>query len=826
MIWRCLLVLFFLLSNLASAQTPEPPYRREQTAIVGQDGYSDTFTVEADCAYVSSAQKLFAIKLPTFQRQWEVPVAEKQRITVLKVHQGVVYAMSDTDGQPACLEALEQATGKRLWRVETGRIGVAMALHEGQLFYLCRDGRVTCLELSTRRPLWESEKLSDDTWSETGKLAVADDALAVNVGSATSCLDFATGRTLWKETKSYLFSAPLVTTSDVVWVPVEGGSVGRNAKSGRILWRSRHSPSHFARNYEGKLLGLNDSLVLLEPKTGKSIWEVSLPSRYVSFSEKATLVRGQIFVRDDSGVVSQFDPTGRRVWSSETAEAAIPLPVWSDGKSLVSFDGRRLFRYVKGEESPLPSETSARRALAEDLVERFEELDGPGRKRLAELGDEAFEPVLAAYVSVATKARVGSFEGAFDGLFAVLEKISTKEHWDVLAQTVREARSDSEVRKLTKIVMEVGPSEEVAPYLVSEYRRLAREGQSMAYEGFVTEYLAKSSEPEAVAFMLEQLRDPKSSLRELAYYHLAGTGGEEGLQAVLAERHGRRLLAPLSERVLSEENRRWVTGEQPVREHTDSSGRTWGLITSGALGNGGDLWLVEKSAGEWSRPVFTGLTLGYPGSSVSDLTPEEKRVQELLDGPWSSALVGDREILQDSDGDGLTDLVERRLTTNPKLADTDGDGAGDATDPWPNAPWRDDLSDSEQVLAAAWEARFHFSPPGVGAFVFLAEPGMRPFEIAGGFAPVVWQEERGRKVRTPLEASFSRGVGLLSFSLEAGKPTGEGADRVLDWNENRSEARVTVNAVFGPLNGTGYEAVVRKFGSNWVVVRLKLSWVS
>src|SRR4030095_8395640 len=41
------------------------------------------------------------------------------------------------------------------------------------------------------------------------------------------------------------------------------------------------------------------------------------------------------------------------------------------------------------------------------------------------------------------------------------------------------------------------------------------------------------------------------------------------------------------------------------------------------------------------------------------------------------------DLARDTDGDGLTDLLEERIVTDPNAADTDGDGILDGRDPLP-----------------------------------------------------------------------------------------------------------------------------------------------
>jgi hypothetical protein len=61
------------------------------------------------------------------------------------------------------------------------------------------------------------------------------------------------------------------------------------------------------------------------------------------------------------------------------------------------------------------------------------------------------------------------------------------------------------------------------------------------------------------------------------------------------------------------------------------------------------------------------------------------------------------DLERDSDGDGLTDLAEERLVTDPANPDTDGDGLRDGDDPLPQVPWSGVMTDQSAALAAVLE---------------------------------------------------------------------------------------------------------------------------
>ncbi|MFY0574715.1 hypothetical protein ACN28S_10440 [Cystobacter fuscus] len=131
----------------------------------------------------------------------------------------------------------------------------------------------------------------------------------------------------------------------------------------------------------------------------------------------------------------------------------------------------------------------------------------------------------------------------------------------------------------------------------------------------------------------------------------------------------------------------------------------------GELSGGGYWVLLSEDGGQhWEAPLYTGLRQYQPyeleksspvplldgqvlrlAASVRQL--DEKSVtfppidlevkrevkNRMLEAPLAA-------LRQDTDGDGLTDLVEDRLLLDAKAADTDGDGVPDGNDTLPQVP--------------------------------------------------------------------------------------------------------------------------------------------
>jgi hypothetical protein len=225
------------------------------------------------------------------------------------------------------------------------------------------------------------------------------------------------------------------------------------------------------------------------------------------------------------------------------------------------------------------------------------------------------------------------------------------------------------------------------------------------------------------------------------------------------------------------------------------------------LGWSGDLWIARRDGERWVEPLFTGVEGN--GRAPND---------------WFERFVGasPRELARDSDGDGWTDLVEKRLGTDPRNPDTDGDGLPDSQDKNPLTAPRP-ISEDEQVLVRAFEQAW-WSSTGGPAVVGLPE-GMRPFELNG--SPWIILPAGSMPKWT---GNGPYGMAVVSFSPPwkdfAGHALHGEVEGTVLYNDARTEAKVHMESYHGPLAATGSDIHLRKHGGRWLVVGAESIWVS
>ena len=126
----------------------------------------------------------------------------------------------------------------------------------------------------------------------------------------------------------------------------------------------------------------------------------------------------------------------------------------------------------------------------------------------------------------------------------------------------------------------------------------------------------------------------------------------------------------------------------------------------------GAYWVILSSDGgaTWSHPLYTGLRVGEPyevcpASDLTLLARDHLQVEAKNTGTEDNLYLDIplESLTRDSDGDGLTDLAEERLLTDPFAADTDQDGVPDGQDSLPQVAMEPGGSAVNLAMAALFQ---------------------------------------------------------------------------------------------------------------------------
>jgi hypothetical protein len=240
------------------------------------------------------------------------------------------------------------------------------------------------------------------------------------------------------------------------------------------------------------------------------------------------------------------------------------------------------------------------------------------------------------------------------------------------------------------------------------------------------------------------------------------------------------------------------------------------LFVDSMLGGVLDLWMADLDAeGHARRP---SLFLGALASAADCHLPAPCRtrtggapIQARLDGPFVVLQPAEseepplrfdiREAGRDTDGDGLTDAVERRMGTDPANRDTDGDGLADAQDPTPDSA-RAPANEQEEVTAAVLRQ-------------FLAfQPSRGLLAVRSDFA-LHWAGRMGPTITLTADEDRS----LEFFGTLRIRPAGDGEQPAAGLGPVGPDERYYRLATVG----AGYDVIVRRIGPRWYVRALKMT---
>ncbi len=330
--------------------------------------------------------------------------------------------------------------------------------------------------------------------------------------------------------------------------------------------------------------------------------------------------------------------------------------------------------------------------------------------------------------------------------------------------------------------------------------------------------LVRSADQRSIRLLIKTLTDPQTGdpLRSDIYQNLAATGDPAALQAMRAASVGSRQRGHLPFVAT-------IAFMLPFRPpslrgtHIDDEGTEWGLVHWDALGSLDDLWLVRKQGSHWVRPIYTGVNAYWDAPEFGRVSRTganadgEAHYPLIGGGGWIKAFIGNKELELDSDGDGLTDIVEKRFGLDPRSRDTDGDGLIDSLDKNPHTA-KGVLSEKQKILKAAIDAMVVGRSASRLAFIELPAD-VKPFEVT------TWN---GLVLPTAVQSKFVNGS-----MFRVGLPY------LFDWGTNGvvpptfqfSKDRQTVQVLVSEgVQSSVVSSIVtlKRFGDDWLPIGVEL----
>jgi WG repeat protein len=347
-----------------------------------------------------------------------------------------------------------------------------------------------------------------------------------------------------------------------------------------------------------------------------------------------------------------------------------------------------------------------------------------------------------------------------------------------------------------------------------------------------------ASSPQAAAELRPGggLANHAKDLSTAAYVRLGVIGSPESLAAIKRIEEEARKIVPVPPRATPGDfiHPGWHFSDSefsPLAQVTGANGTTYALIVSSIMGDL-DLFLMTtrtpNDASSWSRPLLVPKTL-YRGikeaklamngadellfTFVQEAPPARGLMEGTFDpGPKAPASgpqqwkLSIKEMQQDSDGDGWTDIEEERLGLDAKKSDTDGDGLADGQDVCPNFSLRDEDQNDEEIKLFQKAIFVTWGLSG-SRHLLLVGSDVKRVHIWGYAGPVIY----GQDVKSWSKA-HQYGAVYASWRIRKRQSNGDVIVEIVDYE--------------GPLAAGGQDVRLRKVGDDWVVVSRRATWVS
>ncbi len=796
----------------STAPLPPPgPYVRVKT--LAREVSSEVCA--GDQLYFKENERLKRFDLPE-KEIWTNSTPQAKTIVSLVAHPRWVIASTGQFGRPGSIVAFQREDGKAGWSLPVAQTMTEVVLNSDRVFLSAKPGEVSAFDIANRKAAWTT-RLEGDEAAVDGR---ADEQYAVLATTSDNlkCFDAKSGKLIWTKPLGEYSSGEWFISSGVVTFESGGDLSGVDLATGNVLWtQPEKSAFAYAATPEG-FVALDSDVRYMDAKTGEVKWSYPLGNPDEWTNGDSIAIDGNRIKVNRLAVTYIYDFAGKELWRAPEGTYFGSVH-WTDGKTVVT--GQYQIMVLKpGSYPALPADPKERQALASNLAKSLLDLSPEEVKRLISLGDDAFPAVLEEYLRIQALADTGiaprsSLKAGYP-LGQILTDLAGPQHSEIFIDLKKRLSAGSAALNLIDALYakHVDPKVTIPGFL--ETLKAQELKESLDADGnLALETVAASNLPQAVEYLIAALKNPKvnNEIRNEAYTRL-GAHGPDARAAVLAQRRTKVENLPTLEQRMnlrSVSDRAANADSRLVAEHRDSLGRSWGLVVNSVLGNRSDLFLVEKVDGVWQNPVFTGLSLNPPSTWAENAVEAKldgKTGAELVKSGWEKAIIGRAEILADQDRDGYTDLVEKRLNTDPAKADTDGDGKRDSEDAFPATASRT-MTNEERILAVAFEAHYRFRSWSKNYSPALLDMGSyrKPFELPGWQGPIIWGNIDNRS----LGAGYEYGTAMLRCEVVK--------------NEGDS-ATVELSTYFGGLAGEGWKIDLRRFEGEWFVVQQIMQYVS
>ncbi len=752
---------------------------------------------------VAGNRSLYYVRADSGQVVWRAPLPGAGAGAAYRVGDLLVFATVATDGKEAAegpqvtVYALNLVHGKFAWHKRFAGAQVRLLADDRQIFALLPGGDLMALSPAGGDPLWR---------------------VRIEAGGGGAGIDGQVGD-------------PVLAGGRLV-VPVRGANA--------------------------RLLAIDTAEGATGGATGAKIaWEQRLAAARFALVPTAA---GLLLVRDD-GVVVAIDPvSGREAWRAETVlfGHARELAGVSDAKRaylhLTQEDGRSLLSLVdlqKGRliatANGLPQGATAAGIAGKVVV--IDTADGVLRAFRVDRSDRPKRKVVTPVDFAKELAATAPAQKTPDAVATLAEKL-TRLGPTVLPVVLPllHAAEPNVAGVATLALGDLGDRKAAPDLVVALERERARKPAAMEPIDLVlaiVQALGKLGDPQ-VAPALEQVMTDASvghGARRAAYVALGRLGTPEAIAAVA------RFEAPLRKAPHTWEpapitpaltlpvggDVDYETWPDDVRARTsitatDAAGKKVVASLSPYLGGYNDVWIWRSDDGRrWDRPLFTGITHAAraPRSHVElvrlDVRPTGVVLAYRLPGGGTTmrAYLEWKNIEKDSDGDGVTDLAEKRLGTKLDEKDSDGDGRGDAEDGNPNAPSTNLPSDDQLLYRQVFLAWFAFFR---ARGVVVVDRGVEArLEYPGRRDPVVTLRRRAMAKLQDEAGLFATDYVGFGGPFLAGGTRGE-AQPEPEYNAARDQAVVGFDVFRGGTSAVGYNVTLRKIGDAWVVTAMDQAW--